>query len=191
MISSTTNYNVREQEPAAEDIQFHGMERFSALIICQMNYPVDQGSNPPDTVSTEGHSSETSYKRLKDYLKGMKQKVSTCIRTINSFGRFIMFLTIYLIVIIGTFGYNTNKVYWRKNNLSDSIVNTTFQDGTEERNLRNISIITHFWEIAETVMIDSIYGKSGNDAHQTFVLQDNKLIGLTRLRQICTFSFVT
>ncbi|KDQ71627.1 Polycystin-2 [Zootermopsis nevadensis] len=74
--------------------------------------------------------------------------------------------------------------YWCKNHFSESIVNTNFQDGIKERNFYNMSSITQFWKFAETVMIDSIYGKSENVTHQAFVLQDNKLVGVPRLRQV-------
>ncbi|KDR08256.1 Polycystin-2 [Zootermopsis nevadensis] len=98
--------------------------------------------------------------------------------------KFILYLIYLFLMLIGILGNSPNIGYWCKNHVCDSIVNTNFQDGTEERNFYNISSITQFWKFAETVMIDNIYGKSENDTHQTLVLQDSKLVRVPRLRQV-------
>ncbi|KDR07763.1 polycystic kidney disease 2-like 1 protein isoform X2 [Zootermopsis nevadensis] len=142
MIASTTNYNVKEQEPAAEDIQFRGMKQYLLAILS----PNKNGTILDDI-------------------------------------KFILYLIFLFVLIIVTLG-NPPMWYWCKNHLNDSFMDARFHDCVAERTFKNLSTITQFWKFAETVMIDSIYGKSENDTHQAFVLQDSKLVGVPRLRQV-------
>ncbi|KDR08541.1 polycystic kidney disease 2-like 1 protein [Zootermopsis nevadensis] len=169
---------VQEQEHSADDdIQYHDMEHDSELDISHNPSPVDQGNNPSDSVD-RGHASKSSGKRQKGNLKGMKQ------RNTNKEG--YLHLIFIIIVLIGTFGKTDKMTYWCKKLLDDLFVETNFQVGVEERNFKNISHISHFWKFAETVMIDSLYGNLQDDTHQTvgYMLEDYKLIGAPRLRQV-------
>ncbi|KDR10036.1 Polycystin-2 [Zootermopsis nevadensis] len=119
----------------------------------------------------------------------MKQKFLAFIKTnkrgtISSDIKFILSFIFLFIMIIGTLGISPNMWYWCRNHLNDSFMYATFRDCVAERTFKNLSTITQFWKFAETVMIDSIYGKSENDTHQAFVLQDSKLVGAPRLRQV-------
>ncbi|XP_021918248.1 polycystic kidney disease 2-like 1 protein isoform X2 [Zootermopsis nevadensis] len=86
----------------------------------------------------------------------------------------------------GIFGSTSNMAFWCREHLDDLFVNTKFQDGIKERTFKNLSTITQFWKFAETVMIDSMYRNFQDDTHQAFgcMLQDIKLVGAPRLRQV-------
>ncbi|KDR20220.1 polycystin-2-like [Zootermopsis nevadensis] len=167
------------------------MERDCEQGIFNNTSPSDQGSNQSDSDNREGHRSKSSGKSQKGYLQGMKQKVLAYIKT-NKKGikvnyiEFIIYTIFLLIVTIGTFGQINNMRYWYTKLVDDLFVKSPFEEGIEEINFKDLSRVTHFWKFAETVMIDGLYWNFEDDTQQPvgYMLQDSKLIGVPRLRQV-------